>query len=59
MYARNISSLLTYLIKDGTLTVDLDDELVAGVVVAHGGKLIHPALAKTAGDDGPAPAPAD
>lgn len=44
MYARNISSLLTYMIKDGAFTVDLDDELVAGVVVAHGGKVIHPAL---------------
>jgi H+-translocating NAD(P) transhydrogenase subunit alpha len=47
MYARNISSLLTYLIKDGALTVDLSDELVAGVVVAHEGKVIHPALTKS------------
>jgi proton-translocating NAD(P)+ transhydrogenase subunit alpha len=45
MYARNISSLLTYLIKDGTLTVDLDDELVAGVVICHEGKVVHPSLA--------------
>jgi NAD(P) transhydrogenase subunit alpha len=45
MYARNISSLLTYMIKDGTLTVDLSDELVAGVVVTHDGKVVHPALA--------------
>ena len=52
MYARNISSLLTYMISDGKFTVDLDDELVAGVVVAHGGKVIHPALTK-------APEPAD
>lgn len=44
MYARNISSLLAYMINDGTFTVDLDDELVAGVVVAHGGKVVHPAL---------------
>lgn len=46
MYARNVSSLLTYLVKDGAFTVDLEDELVAGVVVAHGGKVIHPALAE-------------
>ena len=46
MYARNISSLLNYMTSDGKFTVDLDDELVAGVVVAHGGKVIHPALTK-------------
>lgn len=44
MYARNISSLLTYMISDGKFAVDLDDELVAGVVIAHGGKVVHPAL---------------
>jgi len=44
MYARNISSLLTYLAKDGQLTVDLTDELVAGVVVTHQGKVVHPSL---------------
>ncbi|HEX9032213.1 MAG TPA: NAD(P) transhydrogenase subunit alpha, partial [Streptosporangiaceae bacterium] len=55
MYARNISSLLTYLAKDGELTIDLTDELVAGVVVAHAGKVIHPALAPA--DSAPAPEP--
>src|SRR6185437_3581521 len=53
MYARNITSLLTYMIKDGKFTVDLDDELVAGVVIAHGGKVVHPALAKAADPAGP------
>jgi proton-translocating NAD(P)+ transhydrogenase subunit alpha len=46
MYARNVSSLLTYMISDGALTVDLADELVAGVVVARDGKVVHPALAE-------------
>ncbi len=68
MYARNISSLLTYMIKDGAFTVDFDDELVAGVVIAHGGKVVHPALTKApdetarpenAPDDGTATPPAD
>jgi len=44
MYARNISSLLLYMVKDGQFTVDLDDELVAGVVITHEGKVVHPAL---------------
>ena len=51
MYARNISSLLTYMVSDGAFTVNLDDDLVAGVVVAHGGAVVHPARAnQPAGD---------
>jgi NAD(P) transhydrogenase subunit alpha len=46
MYSRNISSLLTYLIKDGAIVIDLDDELVAGVVITRDGAVIHPALKK-------------
>ena len=44
MYARNISSLLLYMTSDGELAVDLTDDLVAGVVIAHDGKVVHPAL---------------
>jgi len=44
MYARNISALLTYLIKDGELALDLGDELQAGVVITSGGAVVHPAL---------------
>ena len=32
MYARNVSALLLYLIKDGELALDPDDELQAGVI---------------------------
>ena len=44
MYARNVSALLTYLIKDGELALDLTDELQAGVVITSGGTIVHPAL---------------
>jgi H+-translocating NAD(P) transhydrogenase subunit alpha len=47
MYARNVSALLLYLIKDGELAVDADDELQAGVIVTSGGAIVHPALAQT------------
>jgi NAD(P) transhydrogenase subunit alpha len=56
MYARNISSLLTYLIKDGAFAIDLSDDLVAGVVITHEGAVVHPALAKT---PPPEPEPAE
>jgi NAD(P) transhydrogenase subunit alpha len=44
MYARNVSALLQYLVKDGALVVDPDDDLQAGVLVTHDGQVVHPAL---------------
>jgi H+-translocating NAD(P) transhydrogenase subunit alpha len=52
MYARNMSSLLLYLVKDGALAVDLSDDLQRGVVITYEGRVVHPALADAAG--GPA-----
>ncbi len=49
MYARNISSLLLYLVKDGSIAVDLSDELQRGVVITYQGRVVHPALAESAG----------
>jgi NAD(P) transhydrogenase subunit alpha len=46
MYARNISALLLYMIKDGSLAVDLADDLQAGVVVTLDSQVVHPALAE-------------
>jgi NAD(P) transhydrogenase subunit alpha len=46
MYARNVSSLLLYLISDGALALDLSDDLQAGVVITRGGQVVHPALAE-------------
>lgn len=65
MYARNVSSLLQYMVADGAFTVNLEDELVAGVVVAHDGAVVHPALAKQAApeaggeDSGHEPGPSE
>lgn len=47
MYARNVSALLLYLIKDGALAFDPGDELQAGVVITSGGEIVHPALRKS------------
>jgi H+-translocating NAD(P) transhydrogenase subunit alpha len=48
MYARNISALLLYLVKDGELALDREDELQAGVIVTSGGAIVHPALTAAA-----------
>ncbi len=45
MYARNVSSLLQYLVKDGALAIDRDDDLQAGVLITHDGHVVHPAVA--------------
>jgi NAD(P) transhydrogenase subunit alpha len=41
-YARNVLALLAHLMPGGVVTLDLEDEIQAGVVVCHGGRLIHP-----------------
>jgi H+-translocating NAD(P) transhydrogenase subunit alpha len=45
-YSRNISALLLHLVKEGELVIDTSDEIQAGVVVAHDGKIVHPAVLK-------------
>jgi len=45
-YARNLQELLIHLVKDGALTLDPDDEITAGVLITHGGKVVQPATAK-------------
>jgi H+-translocating NAD(P) transhydrogenase subunit alpha len=56
--ARNITTLLLYMVKDGALAIDPTDEIQAGVVITHDGAVIQPAtaalLAQTQpGDDAP------
>lgn len=42
MYAKNISTLLLHLVKDGALALDPDDEITAGTLVSHEGRVVHP-----------------
>src|SRR5213594_2362019 len=42
MYARNISSFLSQLIKDGALRFDFDDEIVRDTCVTHAGEVRKP-----------------
>jgi NAD(P) transhydrogenase subunit alpha len=42
MYARTVSALLTeFLADDGTLRIDLADEILAGAVITHDGAVVH------------------
>jgi proton-translocating NAD(P)+ transhydrogenase subunit alpha len=44
MYSKNLSNLVLHLLVNGGLQLDLADPITAGVVVTHGGKIVHPAL---------------
>ncbi|MBO0803370.1 MAG: NAD(P) transhydrogenase subunit alpha [Nocardiopsaceae bacterium] len=50
-YSRNISALLLHMVTEGSLNVDTDDEIQAGVVVSHGGEVVHPAVSRLLGGD--------
>ena len=50
LYARNVFNLLKLLWKDKQLSVPLDDEVVAGTLLTHDGKVVHPAIAPLLAD---------
>jgi H+-translocating NAD(P) transhydrogenase subunit alpha len=56
MYARNLTTFLTYMVKEGKLQVNLQDEIVRETLVTNGGEIVNarvreffklPALATT------------
>jgi H+-translocating NAD(P) transhydrogenase subunit alpha len=42
MYAKNIATFLKYLIKDGKVGLNREDEIVRETLVTHGGEVVHP-----------------
>ena len=42
LYARNITTLLNLLVKDGKPHIDFSDEIVQGACITHGGEIVHP-----------------
>jgi NAD(P) transhydrogenase subunit alpha len=41
MYAKNIATFLKFLVKDGKLTLNRDDEIVRETLVTHAGEIVH------------------
>jgi NAD(P) transhydrogenase subunit alpha len=41
LYAKNISTFITYLIKDGKPEVNLEDEIISGALFTHEGQITH------------------
>jgi proton-translocating NAD(P)+ transhydrogenase subunit alpha len=57
-YARNLSSLLLALVKDGQLNLDPSDEIAGPVTITHGGEIRSDAVRKLLAPAAPAPTPA-
>jgi NAD(P) transhydrogenase subunit alpha len=49
LYARNVVTFLTHLVKLGLPAVSLDDEICRDTLVARGGQLVHPQVRERAG----------
>jgi NAD(P) transhydrogenase subunit alpha len=49
MYARNVATFLKYLLKNGELQVDANDEIVRETLVTHGGDVVHPRVRELLG----------
>jgi len=41
MYSRNVTAFIQYLIKDGKLNLDLEDEIVRSTLVTRGGEIVN------------------
>jgi NAD(P) transhydrogenase subunit alpha len=44
MFSRNVVNLVTHLVKEGKLALDLADEITKGALVAHGGEVVNAAV---------------
>jgi NAD(P) transhydrogenase subunit alpha len=49
MYARNVASFLKYLLKQGSITLDRDDEIVRETLVTHASEVVHPRVRELLG----------
>jgi H+-translocating NAD(P) transhydrogenase subunit alpha len=50
LYARNVASLLELMTgENGALTLDFEDEIIAGACITRGGEIVHEGAKKAAG----------
>jgi NAD(P) transhydrogenase subunit alpha len=41
LYSRNVNALLSNMLKDGGLVMDMDDEITRGTTIVHEGQIVH------------------
>jgi H+-translocating NAD(P) transhydrogenase subunit alpha len=44
LYAKNILNLLQLIVKDGTIRLDFEDEVIAGTTLTHAGEILNPTV---------------
>jgi NAD(P) transhydrogenase subunit alpha len=44
LYAKNVLALITHLVKNGELVLDMDDEITKGVCVTRDGQILNEAV---------------
>ena len=49
LYARNVQSLLGLMVKEGELSLDFDDEVLAGACITRDGQIVHEGARAAAG----------
>jgi NAD(P) transhydrogenase subunit alpha len=49
LYARNVQSLLELMVREGELSLDFDDEVLAGACITRGGEIVHEGARAAAG----------
>jgi NAD(P) transhydrogenase subunit alpha len=54
MYAKNITTFLQHLLKQGELKLDLNDEITRETLVARDGAIVHPRLVSSSAEKGAA-----
>ncbi|MEJ8569781.1 NAD(P) transhydrogenase subunit alpha [Elongatibacter sediminis] len=52
MYAKNLLNLMELLLQDDGVTIDREDEVIAGCLLTHEGQLVHEGTAKLLGRSG-------
>lgn len=51
MYGRNVAALLKHLIRDGSLVLDLEDEITRETLVTHAGAVVNPRVRQALGTE--------
>ena len=41
LYAKNVAAFLTYMVKDGKLNINMEDEIISGAIYTHNGNITH------------------
>ncbi len=41
LYAKNIATFINYMVKDGEVNLDMDDEIISGSMFTHEGNIVH------------------